>query len=587
MKVRSMFLMQSLAATLACCSLCAMGGVFDDAVFVLQGDADADGDGVVRNGEAKDARRWFAEDAVSLVVRGIVDGTADNRGVASPVTDVVMPRRGVSMRGRVLRLNTATQTYSDGTDAAWASGFTMASGFPATTCVTAVIRFRWEGFTVRPDGSEMATRCCLFNCSGAGTDGFCVSILKKTDSEDGYFLVENNPTWCPVQGDNFRVKRGVWYDVAIAADRESATLYVFPEGAMDYKMIRTMKMSGRFFNDVRTNSCVGIGVQMTRNGNDLYYPQDSWDYRELDNYEKNFNGDLHQVAIWNRVLSETEVEEAFMGGEAADFRIGVADGASLEFADSQSAAYRPSDGWLRMKGRFSAEGEYADIVFTNRSVRPHSRVLHLKTCPGSDGAITLMVDGNRLVTQTVKGASDVCFHIPYGAIAAGAECTMRLRFEGGQGIGIDWLELGGGFDRTFAGSEQDPVGHLHDGDSNNLRGYISSRATSKATNIVWRFSLSAALANSYGYRWTFVRDSYVERNAGAFDVLVNGKTAYESDSPMPQTWAFDVPASLMREGLNTVVLRNLALRDDDSGYYALRSLTVSPLRRYGLSICIR
>lgn len=588
LKGKSTFLLHGLLAAFVCCSMNVVAGVFDDAVFVLQGDADADGDGVVRVGEAKDARERYASDPISLLVRGTVDGSTTNEGVVCPVTDVVMPRRGVSMRSRVLRLKTATQVYSDGTNAAWASGFTMAEGFPATTCVTAVIRFRWEGVTTRPDGTELTTRSCLFSCLGSGTDGFCLSIVKSKDSDDGYFLVDNNPTWCYLNNEEaFKVEKGKWYDVAIAADRKAATLYFFPEGKMNYKWIRKRPCGGTFFNDVRTNSCVGIGVYMTRAGNNNYYPQDSWTYRELDHYEKNFNGDLHQVAIWNRVLSEAEIEEAFMGGESADFQVGIANGSSDEFAVTSSGAYRPSDGWLRMKGRFEASGEYADIVFTNRSVRPHARVLHMKTCPGSDGLLTLLVNGNRLETQTVKGAADVCFHIPSNVMMPGEECTLRLLLEEGAGLGIDWLEMGGGFDRTLAAHEQDPVGHLHDEDPNNLWGYISSRLTSKHTNIVWRFSLSAKLAQTYGYRWTFVRDSYIAQNVGAYDVIVNGKTVYENEGIMPLSWSFDVPPSFMKEGLNTIILRNLALRDDDTGYYAVKSLTVSPLRRRGLAISVR
>lgn len=96
----------AVASVLVFASVCS-ASVFDDAQFLLQGDADVNGDGIITQGEARNAIDRNSENSLELGVCGSVDGV--DRGISCPETEIDLPRRGETVSGKVIRLRTLTR----------------------------------------------------------------------------------------------------------------------------------------------------------------------------------------------------------------------------------------------------------------------------------------------------------------------------------------------------------------------------------------------------------------------------------------------------------------------------------------------
>ncbi len=557
---------------------------------------DANGDGLVTQGEAKNALNRNAADgtALDLTVRGSFDGT--EKGVANPVAEVVLPRRGRTVRSRVLRLKTQTTQYADGRDAAWASGLTLHEGFPMseTMEMTAVIRFRWDGYVTKTDGTALSSEATLLTY-GHNANGIRCSI-KRQNGADVLFLYNWPWTFAVYINDNgWQIEAGKWYDLALTATKSRVTVHLFPEGHRNYASVKQVSRTGTVFAGDAFGvgeSAFGVGMAMAhKKGNDLYYPKESWASSDLDNFQNGFNGDIHQVAVWNRVLCASEIEEAFMGGEAADCQIGVANGSNAEFAAEAGDAadvWTANDGWFRFRGKLTAAGESVTWRLANSEPRAHARMMQVALCaPTQSGILTLSVNGQAVAAKDFAGAGSLVFDIPSEAVRPGEANDFALTLTDGGPAAIDAITVGGGFSIRMTGSDANNAGHLLDEDFRNFTGYLTSRAEhSFRQRLVYRFSLPRAFVG-HRMRWTVTRKNDHGSLAGGYEVLVNDQVVRTSSDLMPLEWSFVAPANAFQEGLNTLVIRNLTTDAGDGGYYSLSTLTGEPLPNRGFVFVVR
>ena len=573
----------------------AFGGVFDDAVLLLQGDMDANGDGLVTQDEARNAMNRNATDgsAINLFVRGSHDGVG--KGISNLFTDVVMPRRGRKVQSRVLRLKTQTTQYADGRNAVWASGLTLSDGFPMseTMEMTAVVRFRWDGYVAKSDGTALSTEASLLTY-GHNANGIRCSI-KRQNGADVLFLYNWKWTFSVYINDSgWQIESGKWYDLAFTATKSRVTVHLFPEGHWNYATVKQVSRNGTVFAGESfgaDESAFGVGMAMAHKGwNNLYYPQESWESSSLDNYQNGFNGDIHQVAVWNRVLNSSEIEEAFMGGEATDCQIGAVNGTSAEFASGADAAdaWGETDGWHRFKGSLATEGDSVTWCLSNRESRAHARLLRATLCaPTQRGKLALEVNGQTFGTKVCGGLRDITFDIPASAVRPGELNQFRLALSEGGPVAIDAIAIGGGFAIQNKGSEVDNSGHLLDEDPLNFSSYLTSKAGHSYMNrLTYRFSLPRAFADRR-MRWIVTRGRWNGEEAAGYAALVNGIVAYESHTPMPEEWEFTLPQGALAEGLNTLVLSNLTTSATDAAYYTITSITGEPLPNRGFVLVVR
>lgn len=569
------------------------GGIFDDAVLLLQGDMDVNGDGLVTQGEALNAlnRNGPADDVISLQVRGSSDGTT--KGFANPVTEVALPRRGRTVTSRVLRFKTQTRQYADGRDAAWASGLTLRTGFPMseTMEMSAVVRFRWDGYVSRADGTAISSVATLL-AYGHKYNGIHCSIKKWKDRD--WLEFSNWGMNAVVADEGFGIQTNVWYDLAFTATKDQIQVYLFPQGHWNYARIKQKTLWQKPFTDdafAADESVFGVGTGIGHtNGNDLYYPQETWSTTTMEGFQNNFNGDIHSVAVWNRVLSAEEIEEAFMGGEAADCQIGVANGSNAEFASSADAAsvWTETDGWLRFKGELAAVGDCATWRLTNREPSAHARICQVALCaPTQRGRLAFAVNGTPIGEADFFGGGNLVFDIPADAVRPGEANDFSLTLLSGGPAAIDAITVGGGFAIQMKGSDANSDGHLLDEDPKNFTSYLTSKTGHLFKNrLSYRFSLPRAFA-ARRMRWTVTRQKDHGADAAGYAVFVNGQNVCSRPDLMPLAWTFRVPRGALQEGLNTLVISNMTTSATDGGYYSLASLTGEPLPDRGGLVIIR
>lgn len=582
-------------------SLSAGAGVFDDAVFMLQGDLDANGDGVVTKGEALNAlARGDSANALSLDVRGSHDGT--NAGVSNGLATVVMPRRGRTIQSRVMHFKSIASRYASGTDAVWANGLALKTGFPMSEKMemSAVIRFRWDGFVTDVDGATFSDTGATLLTYGHGnsTDNNGVRCMIKKNTDGSGYLFFYNWAWTfdfSIKDSAWKIETGKWYDLAFTVKKGSLTAYLFPQGHWDYASVLSKTTSNEkiFSGGSFASGEDSFGIAMATAhvaGNDFAYPKETWSSTALDSHQLDFNGDIHQVAVWSRVLSASEVEEAFMGGESADCQIGVVNGSANEFASTAAdgAVWTETDGWFRMKGQLNA-GESTSWRLVNRETKAHNRFLRLSLCAAAaDGEIELSIDGTAVGTKALAGVKDVTFGIPSDIVTPGGTHDFKLTLKSGSAIAIDAITIGGGFSIKCTGSEANNSGHLLDEDYKNFTTYLTGKSGHSYKNrLVYRFSLLPAFADCRT-QWTFTRNAYAGDNAAGYAVYLNDKLVHSSAEKMPTEWKFVAPAGSVQGGLNTLVISNTtSVAGTDTAYYNITSVTGEPIFNKGLVLIVR
>ena len=591
----------------------ASASVFDDVVVYLQADSDLDGDGKITNGEAKDASRRNSPDGVNMYVCGSVDGTDAGKGIACPVTDVALPRRGITIRDRVFRMDPKVTNLTDGKPSVWGCGFQHTS-FELTTNITVFYRFRWSGeFVKNPlTGENLNKTAVLMNngdlwhngikVEGSG-DGFRLHIQptqeKNTDPGDGdLFFCGGNSLWIQIHGGRnpagiYVIKPNKWYDLAMTFDCGQVCLYLYPEGEKEYKKILPDRRTGNFFRETRRGAYLSVGMYRPTSNYNMFYPAENWTWHGLDNADQCFIGDIHTFAYWNRILSADEIEEVFMGGVSADAQIGSENGGNYEFCNTGSGTYRIGEGWHRMKGELSGPGDSLNVIMTNEAGRAYSRVFHVKTCPGSAGALSLSVNGKKAgMTRSIPASGNVSFVVPGEELEEDAENTLTLTLERGGPVAIDWAEIGGGFKIEKGSNTKGYQNYIHmmDRDTFNYCGNLCSWPGSSMTNRYYHFTLSEEIAGKFDQTWTVERGQHCGPIAAGYDVWANGTLVYRSDERMPLKFSFRIPREALKAGRNEVMFRNLTEQYADNakeGYYFLNVLTVEPYDKTATMILVR
>lgn len=564
-------------------SVCS-ASVFDDAQFLLQGDADVNGDGIITQGEARNALDRNSANPLELDVCGSVDGV--DRGISCPETEIDLPRRGETVSGKVIRLRTLTRKSDfDGVETVWASGFYMNSSYPLSTEMTAVMRFRWDGFVMKSGGDAFEKdRAVLINYGGCWderNDGITLSIAPKGGKP--VLRVEGTHIWLE---SNLAVKPDTWYDFAMTAQKGVLRLYLLPAAGNAPMSMEKMSCSVGVFNETFAKTHFSVGTFASSSSYNQFLPPDSWtDWRQTDEAEDSFNGDLHQVALWTRVLSDDEIEEAFIGS-ASDLQAGVENGSNGEFSASSSSALGSGSGWHRAKGALSSRGETVDFAFRNEPGRSFSRIVSCWSCAGTSASVSLLLNGTAVGSPRIfGGARCVTWLLPGDSLAEG-ENRVSLRMEADGAFLLDALQITGGFKLVSSNepnNSSDAVStHLLDRNVYNFNENLTAWATLPYTNRIFRFNLPRSYPKRYGQLWTVRRSQWTGQIAGPCDVWANGQCVYHSGTSLPMVFSFVIPADNLVEGLNTVVLRNLSeqtLDDERQGYYILKEITVEPYSR--------
>lgn len=522
----------------------AHAGVFDDAAFWVRGFRDGNDDGLVAGGtDVPDARNANASANV------MASGVAASRIWREET--VVCPYSGETFTAPCCYL---AQTANETDNLSFCANFSVtdAERVAVTNGMGTVVA------RVRPELGLVDSASWL-----TGGIGFQLGFRKSGDDR---LELYGNYSWdgdAPVTtATGFTVATNTWVDVAMVRDGEGVRLYAATNG---FTFTRSF--------DPR---------ELTKVADTFYFGhfQGTKSYgTALASYKNCFRGSVHQIALWNRALSEREIREAFAFPRTDILRVGIANGSSNEFglAVPEASSANPED-WYSVPASLP-RGATATFAFSvPLNATNLSQCLRLATTSASQsGSVTAVIDGQPLPTLETSPQATSIAMVPSELMTAGPHTLALTRTTDGTTY-LDALSLGGSIQLGAEDNNKDEYGVKAQGapisayvEDCNLKNF--AQVIEQSTTNEWKIVLPADLAARC--RWQYeVRafrgkgDSTYAEKPLRVALLVNGTVVEETSFVQRfQTFSVNLPAGLLREGENTLGFTNRTPAEQ-LGYYA-------------------
>ncbi|MBQ6328954.1 MAG: hypothetical protein IJI35_08075, partial [Kiritimatiellae bacterium] len=352
--------------------------------------------------------------------------------------DVPAPYAGKTLKNRsVLHFK---QPYKSGYEGsvAYSSTITLNQPVAATNkaSYTVMLRFKVES-RMKPNDTEAIYLLRL----GYGYSAESGLDLQLCGPDDDLYVQalhgSNVDAFRDMQGDSAKtLKVGEWVDMAITVNGRVNRLYYKTE-------------SGTWYEGMRD-----VDVVLTKNTGELYklilggYAQSGAYYVTTAGQNHAFRGWYQQVAVWGRALSRDEVLNAFRDGcaEGDDWKVGVANDMSLEFAGSGAATLETVNDWRNMKGDLAAANASVNVNFDlDAATFAKTRTFKFKTTSVSaSGSLSLSVNGRTVAENVASTAGQsAVVTVSGGFFAPGANTLTVTRTDANsEKMEIDCMSLG-------------------------------------------------------------------------------------------------------------------------------------------------
>lgn len=404
----------------ACCALAMLGtasaGVFDDAKFKLDlRGGDPNGNAFVDSGEvfnalnsAQTAVLGGGQGASTIAAANYASNGYDKYGELPYVADisVVNPANGSTYTQKGLVLPQSSKAVSGGTQ--WSENgivFTQGAVQPgADGCVTIYARYKWEGNTSSPN-----------HLVGNGWDG----VYGNTDNGVSVYLDGEGKIGILKHGNMgssaAKSTKNVWHDVFVTTHNE--TINGTEQGVSDIYLYKA-NTSGTptLSTSSYTNSTMVFATAKTRVSIGSYLTASSgWATKTN---PRAFKGQIADVMIWDRALTEAEMAEvmAGTGSLGGEWQIGAANGSADEFSDTDPAAIYDvqSMPWRMMRKTLDASHPSLSLS-TAMTSREHQRARTLGFTPilsGTGASVPVEVALNGTAVGEIDLASETSITIP-------------------------------------------------------------------------------------------------------------------------------------------------------------------------------
>ena len=530
--------------------------VFDDAAIWIRGFRDADGDGRIGiAADVPDAR------SACTAIPCTLYGSASNRHCRAE--NVVCPYAGRTMSA--VPCCYLPQPVDEAGLGVFGSFAVLNSGKVAVTNGVSTVVAR-----IRPEAPLMGTTVWL--TGGIG------SQIGFTLQENGTLRIRGYAGG-GYRNCNFYAETNVWMDVAIVCDATSCKIYAVTNGSAFFS---------QSFSVANGESEYG----------DFYfgYTSSGLNYATAKRYAS-YRGSIHQLALWNRALSEREVREAFAFPANDIFRVGLVDGTAGEAGrDLPGGEAANADDWHSAPAMLPADTSASYVFTADATTAALPQLLRLTaTSASASGTFAVIVNGKALAPlSSLPGRTAVAF-VPTNVLCVGANTLTLTR----QTAGVTWvdaLELGGSFqlgvdDDAYAefGSSGNPA-YAEDGNWKHVATAVGRESTNTVSVLV---PASVAAAQN---GWLLEVKAFTPYGLGHYEtppeagLMVNGSLLMrESYSDVRyKTFAANMPAGTLRAGENTLSFVNFTPLTTADGYLRIDfwRLSALPLPK-GIAISFR
>lgn len=158
---------------------------------------------------------------------------------------------------------------------------------------------------------------------------------------------------------------------------------------------------------------------------------------------RGFEGAFHQIAFWDRTLSDDEIREAMAGGTGRPnlVDIGMEGNGTAEFAAMPTKTSVATDGdWENLNPALTAGNPAATIAFDCPALWA-GLPQWLRVAGAGAGKVAVALNGQTLGEVAVPASGAASFFVPEGKIANGANTLVLTRLSGSPVI--DAVRLGG------------------------------------------------------------------------------------------------------------------------------------------------
>ena len=436
------------------------GSVFNDAVYWFRGGKDINGNGTMDSGEAFDD--LHAND-VNHVNHGrmAVKGWKENCSFVTE--DVILPAYGADAPRELqyLRLNNdfkQEEVKEDDTVTTNVFPFSMNpyeifSSHNISNKYSVVLRMRLESDPSRTEyifriGNSFNDPDLLIRFQPDATwvksTSKYVQAFRRRRNADGTITVNtaDSASFSKVSGDiGLWAPTNKWFDMSIVVGEGKLRIGIAVPDKPGFSGHQTI-------NFRETDMITEVNI-----ANPTAYALFATQYATIPSNESEwgpsmcFNGSVQQIAIWDRMLNDNEVMEAFGMPRPAIFRVGLANGSSGEFGGVRSSATQVIDGlglWRNVANTMAPDDTWTVNFDAMRDEAGLPQIFSMHALPSSSSAdISVSLNGTSLGTRRVIAKSRVFWPVPENLIVSGSN-TLIIRRNGGSGdFLLDAMELGG------------------------------------------------------------------------------------------------------------------------------------------------
>ena len=366
-----------------------------------------------------------------------VGGARSN--IAVETMDVPAPYSGRILKNRSV-VHFIQPYITEDKSKASTSSITLTQPVAATNkaSYTVMLRFKLES---RIDPAENATWKIHLLQLGYGYSNQTGLDLQLCGPENNLYVKALHGTdvdeFKDMQNDASKtLKAGEWVDMALTVNGRENRLYYKTESGTWYEAVRDTDVALMKGQTELYKLALGGPINGNTVGTSVV-SADSFCFR----------GWYQQVAVWDRALSREEVLNAFCDScaDGDEWRIGVANDMSLEFAGIGSADLTDVNDWKNMKGSLASADDTVSVNFELASALvAKARTFKFKTTSFSaGGTFDLLVNGRTVAADVeVVAGQSAGVTVPGSAFVSGANTLSVKRTDSNAGkMEIDCLSL--------------------------------------------------------------------------------------------------------------------------------------------------
>lgn len=242
------------------------------------------------------------------------------------------------------------------------------------------------------------------------------------------------------------IKSGSWFDCALAVNGQTLTIWFCWNDGTDAAPTNKLAKVSETYPTTGGLPTIAAGCKVSLASSN----QDCWSVTftngvyNADMNTKAFEGAFHQIAFWDRTLSDDEIREAMAAGTGRPnlIQVGMEGNGIAEFAtSSQTTSVSNTGAWENLNPALSAENTTATISFACPALwAGQSQWLRVCGASGS-GNVSAAINGTTVDECYVAANRAGCIFVPTNVIVSGANTLILTRTSGSPVI--DAVTLGG------------------------------------------------------------------------------------------------------------------------------------------------